>query len=150
MPRGRRPAPAAVRAMKGNPGLRKIVAIDAPPPAGAIAAPSGISDAALAVWREISPLLQQLNSLRETDAPALERYCETIAAFVEITVQVDDAGPTHQTMGASGTMLRVTPEFAILDRLAARLVKMADRFGLDPEARQKVRQGLALSAGGGV
>jgi len=135
---GRRPDPAAVQDAKGNPGKRARRTA-APLPDGPGARPhANLRPTALKIWGEIAPELERMNLLRRTDGAAFSRYCETLAAYWEITAKVQKIGATYETESAHGKMRRISPEFAAQERLFNRLIQLEDRFGLSPASRQQI------------
>ena len=73
----RKPLPASVKKLAGNPGKRKIRP-DLPSPPGAPPMPSRLLVEPVAVekWRELVPILLGLGTLSLADAEALATLCE--------------------------------------------------------------------------
>lgn len=93
---------------------------------------------ALEIWKQVAPELERLNLLRPSDGHAFSRYCETLVSYWEITSKLRMIGTTYETDSAHGKMRRISPEFAVQERLFNRLTAMEDRFGLNPASRQQI------------
>lgn len=141
--------PAEIKALKGNPGGRPIVR--APAELGLFSAtpPRTLKRKPKAVWKQLASKLGGLKFIKVSDEPALERYCTDLAAWRDVTAELEKTGQIYETSSTHGTMLRVHPLFLVQDRLQKRLESFEDRFGLNPAARQRIMQGLAAQAGGG-
>ena len=139
MSRGRRPDPQAVRDAKGNPGKRAKVTVDAAAvkPTGAIKPLAKLTPAAIAIWQSLGPDLERLNFIRGTDRELFGRYCQTIVEYWEATRHLRAEGSVYWTDTVHGKMKRINPYFLIQERLAARLIPMEDRLGLNPASRQQ-------------
>lgn len=149
MARGRKPKPDALKRAQGNPGKRAlpelpVEAAQQPlaPPARS-SAPARLSEEGRRIWDALAPELERMKFLRSSDQGAFERYCDTLASYWRVTLELREVGETYETESAHGRMLRVHPKFAVQDRLARRLDQLEDRFGLTPAARQQILQRLA-------
>jgi P27 family predicted phage terminase small subunit len=149
MKRGAKGTPDAVKAQRGNPGKRKLV--DAPPPAAAatpapaIASPSFLDKdpVAKAVWaRFVADYLPGLPFIKPSDAQALARWCYTMAQWTDVTSRLKHKDIAYETESKHGKMLRLHPLFLAQGRLEERLLKIEDRMGLNPMARQALIKGV--------
>ena len=140
MSRGRRPDPQAVRDAKGNPGKRAKPVVDAAAmkPGGIIKPLAKLTPAAAAIWQSLGPDLERLNFIRGTDRELFGRYCQTVVEYWEATRHLRLEGSVYWTETLHGKMKRINPYFLVQERLAARLVPMEDRLGLNPASRQQL------------
>ncbi|WP_374374474.1 phage terminase small subunit P27 family [Dongia sp.] len=154
MVRGRKPDTASRQEAKGNPGKRKksieaagAVQIDSTP--AHLKPPKGLSEAGLALWREILPDATRMNFLKPTDRHAFARYCQMLARYWEAEKAIGKSGSVRLVKTVSGDkMQRISPWVAIRDRLEVRLIALEDRLGFSPQARQSYLRNLIAGAGG--
>lgn len=92
--------------------------------------PSGLSDDAKKMWREIVPQLLEAESIKKIDAPNLEALCFWWGVFSQCRKQMDgiiDYGSMDATR-LSGNLTRAWDAYR----------RLCDEFGLTPLARIKV------------
>lgn len=148
---GPRPQPSEIADLKGNPGHRQIApAADV----GQIATepPSWLkAKSARAIWQRLMPQLQQLRFVKRTDEIVVGRYCVHLARFLELNDDISKKGHgvtyTAETV-TGGKLERLHPKFAALMRTEEALVKIEDRIGLTPSARQSLMTALASRPAG--
>lgn len=103
-----------------------------------IAEPPGLSPMASAKWRHLVPMLVQSRGLVQTDADAIAQYCEAHAlrqrALVEL--QADGAKLVHETPNGA---LQINPLITIARQQEAVMMRLSERFGLDPASRQRLK-----------
>lgn len=149
--RGRRPAPAAVKEARGNPGRRPLG--DATAPAlgddALIAAPDWLNDEAASIWTRLAPDLAQMRLLARPDVATFGRYCHLFAQWLKASAAVEKSGMVVQTTSEHVTMDRLSKHFQAQLLLEKRLVDLEDRFGLNPANRQRIFALRAAGAGGG-
>src|SRR5690625_1355421 len=122
MARGRKAKPAALKRAQGNPGKRAlpelpVEAEQQPLKSSANStAPKRLSAEGRRIWDALAPELERLKFLRPSDQPAFERYCDTLASYWRVTLELRKAGETYETESAHGRMLRVHPKFMVQDR----------------------------------
>lgn len=140
MRRGPKPAPAAIREAKGNPGKRRV-AIDT---AATLAATSGVAPPAwlkgdaLKTWDRLAPNVARLKLLTPVDAESFGRYCRNLARWLKMQDLLDADGETYESESNHGKLKRVNPAFLIGDRLARLLEAQEAVFGLNPAERQRI------------
>jgi P27 family predicted phage terminase small subunit len=139
MRRGPKPAPAAIREAKGNPGKRRMAADTAATLAVVgVPAPEWLKGEALGVWRRLAPNVARLKLLTPVDAESFARYCRNLARWLKMQDALDAEGETYTSESAHGTLKRVNPAFLIGDRLARLLEAQEAVFGLNPAERQRI------------
>lgn len=154
MARGRKAKPAELKRAQGNPGKRALpelpVEAEQKPlaPSKRSSAPKRLTADGRKIWDALAPELKRLKFLRSSDQGAFERYCDTLASYWRVTLELRKAGETYETESAHGRMLRIHPKFMVQERLSRRLDQLEDRFGLSPAARQQIMQRLAAQPPG--
>ena len=148
MPRGRKALPDAVKALRGNPGKRKLRLDTAAPMKGEAGDPALDQVAALPVpppprhltklaqeeWRRLAGELVAKGLLRSLDAAAFENRCELYALTVRCRRTIDNRGSTYK----HGGVIRVRPEVKILADAVKQMRAYDGEFGLTPAARARV------------
>lgn len=148
MARGRKALPDEIKALKGNPGKRRLnLDPQADNELGLVKAPDYVSgEAEKKIFARVAQELNHARFVRRTDADALGRWCVYLAKWVSIKKRLD-AGKQHadvyyETASKHGKMLRVHPLFASLFKIEQHLMALEDRIGLNPTARQAIVRGL--------
>ena len=81
--RGRKPKPAAVKVLEGNPGKRSLNTVEPKLEKKAPRCPSWLEDEAKKEWKRMSKQLEQLGILTEIDMAAFAGYCQAYARWKE-------------------------------------------------------------------
>lgn len=135
---GRKPKPAEVKLLTGNPGKRAVrrdqavgrVRKIAPSP------PEWLQDDGQAEWRRVAPLLLAMRVLRDTDLTALAVYCEAYARYRQARKVLDDnKGLTTDTGTGS---VKVHPAATVLNQAIAQMHGFMTEFGMTPSSRSRV------------
>lgn len=138
--KGRKPEPAEVKEIKGNPGKRKTAAT--PDTVAIISnnAPDYLQDdkLALGIWAHLSELLSKIRFVKETDRHALGRYCAYMAIWIRMKKKVRKTGEFYETDTNHGKMQRIHPAFAIMMRSEDKMIRLEDRLGLTSMSRQQL------------
>lgn len=147
MTRGRRALPDEIKALKGNPGKRKLVLGHADEKAGPIKAPAYISTLdEKQIFARVADELSRVRFIKTTDADALGRWCVYLAKWVSIKKRLQagkkNADVYYETESKHGKMLRVHPLFASLFKIEQHLMALEDRIGLNPSSRQAILRGI--------
>ena len=152
--RGPRPIPNAIKALRGNPGLRRLnvhprpeateMARKIPPPSP----PAWLDAGARAKWRELVPLLRQMGVLARIDRGALARYCDTWAWWMRSRKFIEEKGDTYVLRDEEGkpTYIQQYPQVSIAHKLATQLTRLEGEFGLTPAARASIHAGGGAEA----
>ena len=91
--RGRKPAPTALKILRGNPGRRPLNRREpAPARATDLSPPPELTGVAAEEWRRLAPKLSRLGLLTEIDDRALIGYCVTWARWLEAEAHLRDHG----------------------------------------------------------
>jgi P27 family predicted phage terminase small subunit len=131
---GRKPKPAALKRLGGNPGKRKIKA--GPKFARALpACPEHLSTEAKAEWRRVSRELFDAGLLVRVDRAALAAYCQTWSRWVKAEKALAKGKLTFTTsIGYEGP----NPMIAIANKAMAQMRAFMTEFGMTPSSRAKV------------
>ena len=144
MGRGRRPLPAEVKALKGNPGKRRLALeppqrLDMsvlPPPA----LPSFLTDVReQEIYRRVIDDILQRRVARSTDIDSYGRW----AVYLHRWIGCKEWLEGKPTFIKQGDRLVRHPMFRDMLDLEHALVMLEDRLGLNPAARQTIIRGLA-------
>jgi P27 family predicted phage terminase small subunit len=154
MARGRKKTPAAIAAAKGNPSRRPVVpdpaasATSASKPGAVqrIAPPSFLEGDALKVWHLTAPVLQGLKLLTDADVNEFGRYCEQFARWIRAARQVKEEGETYTVESNHGKYIRDHPAVRRMNQLEIILLRIEDRFGMNPAERQRIFAARAAGA----
>jgi P27 family predicted phage terminase small subunit len=136
MPPGRKPQPAAVKRLLGNPGKRKITA-DLPATPGAPPMPARllVEPAAVEKWNELVPLLLNLGTLTLADGEALATLCEVYAAAQACLLELRATGPVMRTdLGG----VKPNPAGPLYRGLVSLQASLMNEFGLTPTSRARL------------
>lgn len=152
MSRGRRAQPDAVKALKGNPGKRKL-ALDA---AGKQQQSAAARPAVLAMpeflttdeerdtFRRIIEDYLQRRVARASDLTAYARWAVYVSRWVSSKKQLDGKATWIKIISNHGERLARHPLFKDLLDLERVLQSLEDRLGLNPVARQNIIKGLSV------
>ena len=79
---GRRPSPAELKLLRGNPSKTRVVP-DLQAPEGEVVKPSWLSEGASTVWDETAPVCLEMRTLTAGDVRPFAAFCELYAMFIE-------------------------------------------------------------------
>ena len=151
MKRGTKGTPDSVKALRGNPGKRKSVAASAEqqkasaPLAANLAPPAFLADdpAGVEMWKRFTAdYLPGLPYIKPSDSLVLARWCRAMSQWISVSKQLSHDLIVYETESKHGKMLRMHPLFQAQGRLEDRLLKIEDRLGLNPMARQALIRGV--------
>jgi phage terminase small subunit len=149
MPRGRKPVPPEILALKGAPPrTRRKLLLDC-----------GVRNAAKSVTTEISvpafltPREQEIfrtaiafaRWTRPADYTALGRWCCYLRLWLQAKEKLGEC-LTYETRSKHGNLQRKSPQFAVLLDLERMMGGLEGRLGLDPVSRQAIARGLSAAA----
>ncbi|MEW7009500.1 phage terminase small subunit P27 family [Lentilitoribacter sp. EG35] len=146
MARGRKPAPAAIKKAKGNPGKRKIgedpkvseTSVSTKSQSSILSYPDWLDDDGQKVWDKLAPNLFALKLLTATDFETFGRYCENFSTWLKLRTILKTVGLIYTVETASGTVSRAHPAFLMAERLDRLLTTFEADFGLNPAERQRI------------
>ncbi len=141
---GRRPQPTALKALRGNPGKRRLPD-EVQPPKVAVEMPAGLTPDMQEVWAWIAPGLIHMGTLTVVDVPAFLELCalqvtsrkaqaekarDGFSIFLQTTM-VDSAGNEHQNV-------KIHPAIKLEGETANKLRPYYDYFGMTPSGRARL------------
>lgn len=139
--RGPRPDPVALKALRGNPGRRRIGDCPRPERGGDLPdPPEWLDDTARAKWDELVPLLDGMGVLAQIDRDALGRYCDTFSWWRRTRDFLKQSGDTYMLRDDAGNpkCVQQIPQVAIAHKLAGQLSRLEAEFGLTPASRSSI------------
>jgi len=139
MARGPKPAPTALRLLRGDRPSR-INHAEPIAPVGNTEPPSWLEGAALEKWRELVPLLQKMNLLTDADRDGVGRYCIAFERYVHALGICRKGLDVMHHKGPNGRIVssQVSPFASLLRRYADAMDRAAAEFGLTPSARSRI------------
>lgn len=158
MTRGRKSQPDEIKEMRGNPGKRRLLSLEAaqkqqqqivPVAPTRIETPDWLSnDREIAIFRLIVDEYQQNRIARKTDVHAYARWAHYMRRWIEAKEGLGEAGMYYQVESNHGKRLALHPLLVVMFRCEAEITKQEDRLGLNPAARQNIIRGMStLSTG---
>lgn len=145
--RGRRPLPDEVKALKGNPGKRKLALDQArgdakptaqlPTPFRAEPPDYLTQDGERSAFREVLDALP-LNVARKSDLHAIARWSIWLNIFVDAKKRLDGRAHWYESTSKHGTFLREHPISKRMHQAEAHLISLEDRLGLNIVARNNI------------
>ena len=131
---GRKPTPAALRVLQGNPGRRPYntrepeVVSSQPDP------PDCLTLGALRIWHDVAPKLAAAKILAALDAATLASYCVAWDEFETATAHI----ATHGLMIETAAGLKISPFVTLRHRVLPHLLRLSAALGLTPSARSRI------------
>lgn len=152
MTRGRKSQPDEIKELRGNPGKRRLVALEAakkqqrttPKPPATIETPDWLKgEREAAIFRMVVDEYQQNRIARATDIHAYGRWAHYMARWIEAKEQLGDNSSFYQVESNHGKRLALHPLLVVMFRCEAEITKQEDRLGLNPAARQNIIRGMS-------
>lgn len=135
---GRKPKPAELKLLTGNPGKRPVkrAAAVGRDRLRAPAPPDWLPDHGKSEWRRVAPLLLAMRVLRDTDLTALAVYCESYARYRQARTDLDTNKSMYTDTGTGS--LKAHPAVTVLNQALAQMHGFMAEFGLTPSSRSRV------------
>ncbi|MCE9552622.1 MAG: phage terminase small subunit P27 family [Planctomycetes bacterium] len=131
--RGRKPKPAAIRALEGNPGHRALP--EGPkPPVKLPEPPKELSPAAKRQWHRLGPKFAAMGVVAEVDELAFAQLCDSYSAWLSLLKTGRKNGPIVRVNGQPVP----NPYLVRADREAEKIRKLLVEFGGTPSARARL------------
>jgi len=133
---GRKHQPTAVLKLHGSPAAKTRPDEPKPPTVSTLKRPAGLTQAAGRKWSQMIKLLSQVPGLLTiVDAESLQQYCELWSVQRDALAYCKDHGWETSTARGMGPSPAANRYFRATDAL----VKLQDRFGLNPASRSTIR-----------
>lgn len=134
--RGRKPKPAALKELEGNPGHRPLDDIGLALPSTLPRCPKHLTGEARREWRRVTKELAESNLLAGVDRAALAAYCQTWSRWVQAEEQL-----------ANDELVKTTdkgyeypnPWLGIANTALDQMRKFLVEFGMTPSSRSRVK-----------
>lgn len=151
MARGRRALPDEVKALKGNPGKRRMAlksaageTVKAESPRAILAIPEFLThERERDIFRKIVDDYMQRRIARAPDLTAYARWASYVHRWVSCKEKLDGKSTYFKSSSKHGELLRRHPLFKDMLDLERVLQSLEDRLGLNPTARQNIIRGLS-------
>lgn len=167
MARGRKPDAPGLQAAKGNPRQRKARKQRTAEERAAVLAAATVQgdsfgppefmgessafDAAIAVWKELSPELKRIGLLERLDRYSFAMYCVHMADWIGATRDIADHGAHYRAKNVNGdTIERMRPSVKVREIAERHIIDHGERFGLNPQTRFKLLRDQSLIPQGGL
>lgn len=157
MTRGRKAQPDEIKELRGNPGKRRLLALEAakkqqriaPAPPSKIETPEWLSnEREIAIFRMVIEEYQQNRIARTTDVHAYARWAHYMRRWIDAKEALGDTSSFYQIESNHGKRLALHPLLVVMFRCEAEITKQEDRLGLNPAARQNIIRGMSTLAPG--
>ena len=146
--RGPAPQPSILKYIRGNPGKDKLNENEPTPEMidEEYPAPEYLTDAGLQKWKEVIPMLIRMRVMTEADVEPIARYCamwEQWKKNYEIVKKNGDTltmwEPDPKRPGKERVKyIQATPYATQMVKLADKLLRIEQEFGLTPSSRSQV------------
>ena len=143
--RGRKPVPAHLNLIRGNPGKRKL-----PDPEKAIPAkleapeyPEHLTGPAIDEWERMIGVLMELKLMSKMDMAGLASYCQAYGRWVTAENALAECAAADPKTGGLTIMdahgiPKINPLVNIANKAMLDAVRFAAEFGMTPSARSRV------------
>lgn len=138
--RGRKPLPANVHRINGNPSKLSTSELRGSPnaPVAIPAPPAHLAGEAMAEWHRITAELVRLGLVSQIDMVALALYCSAWGEFAHAQQHIAELNGELIVRHPNGFQ-GPSPWLAIRDKAAERCRRMLTEFGLSPSSRSRVK-----------
>jgi len=145
--RGPKPAPRALKLLRGNPGKRpldpgEVAALKA---SGGPQPPEWLAGEALAEWNRRAPQLAELGVIGAIDQAVLALYCQAWERYLEAKRAL---GRKSRVVKPRGGNPYTSPLVTQVRDALADVIKLARELGLSPSARSGLKIEAKTPAGG--
>jgi P27 family predicted phage terminase small subunit len=137
MGKGRKPKPAELRVLQGNPGHRKIPDVPKSAPVdGKFPPPEWMDAEAKKEWRKIVKAYESVKMITETDLQLLTAWCTAVSQFISAHKELKKAERKKTKTLEDYKLIRLC-QISINEARAA-LLAISSRFGFSPVDRMKL------------
>lgn len=141
---GRKPVPATVHMIRGNPSKKSAAELAAgkaaatKPEGDAPSCPDWLTKDAKAEWRRIVGALVILGLITKIDRAALVAYCVAWGDFKLLREKIDGLGDLGFVESTPSGYKQISAWMQAANRAEDRMLKAGALFGLNPSARQSL------------
>lgn len=130
--RGPAPKPTKLKLMAGNPGRRPLNDAEPEPIEGVPDCPDWLDEEGRACWNRTVAQLQRMQLAYLCDRESLAAYCQQWSVFVGASRRANE-------LNAAGYIDEARKQNSVADAACSKHMQWADRFGLSPSARSRVK-----------
>lgn len=140
MTAGRRPLPANIHVLNGNPSKKRFAAMTdgSRVPIEIPEAPAHIDAAAKKEWKRITVELEKLGLIAKIDRAALGIYCQAYSRWEHAEKEIKKLGNKGLIESTPSGYKQVSVWLQISNRAIEQMHKMMGEFGMTPSARSRV------------
>ncbi|MGA8028357.1 MAG: phage terminase small subunit P27 family [Bryobacteraceae bacterium] len=132
--KGRKPVPASIKKLEGNPGKRPIRP-ELSVPDGIPECPDHLTSEAKSEWCRIAGQLHEIGILTTLDRTALAVYCQTWARWTEAELRIQEQGLLVKS--PNGYEIQ-NPYLPIANKALEQLKAFLAELGMTPTARTRL------------
>ncbi|KAB2882704.1 MAG: phage terminase small subunit P27 family [Albidovulum sp.] len=133
--RGRKPNPAALRRLNGNPGKRGYNPAEPVPPQGLPDCPPHLSELARAEWHRIAATLHDMGVLTLVDRAVLAAYCQAWGRWVEAGEKLKE---TPVMLKTPSGYVQQSPWLSVANKQMELMGRYMAELGITPASRSRV------------
>ena len=133
--RGRKPKPARLKLIDGNPGKRPIRGREPKPPTALPTCPAHLSATAKSEWKRLAGVLNEIGLLTRIDRTVLAAYCQAYGRWVEAERKLAETPPLLKTPAG---YVQVSPWITISNKQVELMTRLMAELGLTPSARSRL------------
>lgn len=137
--RGPAPMPTKLKVLHGERRKTRLNRSEPEPKAKLPTMPTGMSDAAQAVWKHVVADFGHTGVITAVDGEALRAYCDAVARYQHAAEMLDKSGPLVR--GARHGDLVKNPLHQVMRDNADLMRQFARELGLTPSARTNLHVG---------
>jgi P27 family predicted phage terminase small subunit len=130
-------------------GVRPRTSLDdtPDPPRNLPQCPDWLDEEAKACWKELVPLLDEMQVLTVIDGKMLVKYCQLWSRWVKAEQFIQRYGNSYPIKNDNGSVKCFVqyPEVAIARTLAMQLTRLGAEFGMSPSARTRIHVPVRMS-----
>ena len=136
--KGRKPVPATIKLLEGNPGNREIQR-EPKPVRGLPQPPDYLDETGLKAWQEVLDMMGSSGAITMAEAPLLELYADTYSKFHKAREMVDKLGLALVEKDKDGRpKARANPFSSQLHRHRDAAMKLLIELGMTPVSRARI------------
>jgi P27 family predicted phage terminase small subunit len=132
--RGRKPKPARLKLIDGNPGKRPI-GREPQPPASQPTCPAHLSPTAKAEWKRLAQMLNGIGVVTQADRAVLAAYCQAYGRWVEAERKLKETPPLLKTPAG---YVQQSPWLSIANKQVELMMRCMAELGLTPTSRSRL------------
>lgn len=136
--KGRPPKPTETKRKTGNPGKRKLPDNTLTAGRGRPKPPATLTPAAVEIWNELIPQLEEAGTLDRADGIALEVLVTAVAIMRQAAEMLPKGNGTGLVIQQPSGRVAADPHFVVWQQAAGVARQFAEQFGLTPSARARL------------